>query len=106
MKNMEEYQKNKFWNSYIGQLNKRTIKENAQRWYVIHVEQYVKSIPDKKLKYYTAENVCQYFSVVGQNKSLTEWPFHLCIQASDIMFSEVLRVTWYQEFDGMCYVES
>lgn len=99
MKLMEEYQKNKFWNSYIGQLNKRAIKENSQRWYVIHVEQYVKSIPDKKLKYHTSENVTQYFSVVGRNNSLTEWQFRQCIQALDILFCEVLRVTWYQEVD-------
>ena len=72
---MEEYQKNKFWNNYIEQLNKRAIKETAQRWYVIHVEQYVKSIPDKKLKYHTAENVNQYFSSTGRNKSLTGWQF-------------------------------
>ena len=103
---MEEYQKNKFWNNYIEQLNKRAIKETAQRWYVIHVEQYVKSIPDKKLKYHTAENVSQYFSTTGRNKPLTGWQFRQCIEALEILFCDVLGVAWSQQVDWTFWYSS
>ena len=103
---MDEYQKNKFWNNYIGQLNKRVIKESAQRWYVIHVEQYVKSVPDKKLKYHTEENVNQYFSLIGRNKSLSGWQFCQCIEALEILFCDVLGVVWVQQVDWAFWYSS
>ncbi len=96
---MDEYKNNKFWNKYIEQLNTRAIKETAQRWYIIHVEQYVKSVPDKKLIYHKAENVNQYFSEIGRNKSLTEWQFHQCIEALEVLFCDTLGVVWSQNID-------
>ncbi len=63
----EGIQIKKFWNHYISHLNKRNIKQSAQRWYVFYAEQYIKFYSTTKLKFHTAEILYQYFSEIDRN---------------------------------------
>lgn len=99
MKSLDEYQKNSFWNKYVLQLKKRAIKKSVEPWYIIHVEQYTKSIPNLKLRYHTAENLNQYFSLIGRNKEVEGWQFYQQVEALEILFCDVLNVDWCKQID-------
>ena len=99
MKSLKKYQENNFWNCYISQLYNKPVKPGSERWYVIHVERYVKSIPELKLKYHTAKNVLHYITVIGGNKSLKPWQFCQQIEALEILFCDVLKTSWSRKID-------
>lgn len=88
----EEIQIKKFWNHYISHLNKRNIKQSAQRWYVFYAEQYIKFNSTTKLKFHTAEILNQYFSEIGRNNNMTDWQYKQCIEAIEILICSFLKL--------------
>ncbi len=92
MEFMEEIQIKKFWDHYISHLNKRNIKQSAQRWYVFYAEQYIKFNSTTKLKYHTAEILNQYFSEIGRNKNMTDWQYKQSIEAIEILICFFLKL--------------
>ena len=99
MKSLDEYQTNRFWNRYITALYNKPVRKGTERWHVIHVEQYVKSIPDRKVLQHTASDVFQYFTEKGRNSRLKGWQFYQQVEALQILFSDVLNISWSDEFD-------
>jgi len=99
MQTIDKYKKNKFWNRYISELYNKPVRHGAERWYVIHVEQYAKSIPDLKLVNHTYENLIQYLTLLGCKSGIKEWLFIQHIEALEILFCNVLKVNWSDQVD-------
>ena len=99
MKSLKEYQNNKFWNKYISELRNKPVKPGSERWYVMHVEQYVKSIPDRKLLDHKVENLSQYLTILGCKEGIKEWIFIQHIEALQILFCKVMKVNWCDQID-------
>ena len=60
----------KFWENYINILKNKGIKSDLHRWYIKHLEGYIKYHTDHKLKDHTARNVYDYREVLGRNIQL------------------------------------
>ncbi len=99
MKSLKEYKNNKFWHKYISALYKKPVKAGCERWYVLHIEHYAKSIPDKKLLDHTPENLNQYFTLLDRKQGMKKWIYKQHIEALQILFGAVLQVDWYNEID-------
>ena len=99
MKSLDKYTKNRFQNHYISQLYKKPVKKGTERWYVIRVEQYVKSIPDRKVLEHTPDDVQRFFSVIGRKSKLKGWQFYQQVEALQILFCDVLKTSWCHQID-------
>ncbi len=56
----------------------------------MHVETYVKSIPELKLLEHTAENLNQYFTGLAQQSGIKDWIFTQYVEALQILFCRVM----------------
>jgi integron integrase len=75
---------------YRQRLVSSNIKQNAQRWYVIRVETFLKAHPDKSLAALVVEDVVSYLQLVIANSSLKDWQVLQTIDAIQILCTEVL----------------
>ena len=55
------------------ELVKKPVKVGTERWYIMHVEKYVKSIPELKLLEHTEENLNQYFTGLARQAGIKDW---------------------------------
>jgi len=57
MTDNSEFAKKRFWDKYIAILESNNIQHTVQRWYVIHIENYIKYYPNQRLKNHNKENI-------------------------------------------------
>ena len=89
----------RFWTQYIDQLRRKGVKETVIRWYVIQVEQYIKAHSNKRLAHHTINDVETYFHQVSRENKLKSWQFHQIVHAIQILFVEIIRSSWVNEFN-------
>lgn len=99
MNYLEEYQNNKFWNRYISELANKPVKVGTERWYVMHVETYVKSVPKLKLLEHSRENLNRYFTGLARQPGIKDWIFTQHVEALQILFCKVIKVNWCDQID-------
>ncbi len=91
----------RFWDNYIQYSVKQGVKENQVRWYVIRAEQYIKSVPDKRLAQHTANDINEYLGSIGDADRpgrITDWQFEQIIDAIQNLFS-VAKASLSSEVD-------
>jgi len=89
----------RFWDCYIEQLNKRTIKRSCQRWYVNHVEQLIAAHPELRLAQHTSVSIEAYLHSLGRQHSLKDWQWAQHVSALNILFCDLLQASWAKTFD-------
>ena len=47
----------RFWDKYIAKTKDYNVHDNAVRWYVLRVEEYIKAFPSLKLACHTANEL-------------------------------------------------
>lgn len=99
MNYLGKYQNNKFWNRYISELANTPVKAGTERWYVMHVETYVKSVPELKLLEHTRENLNRYFTGLARQAGIKDWIFTQHVEALQILFCKVINVNWCDQID-------
>ncbi len=77
----------RFWDRYIALLDKQGVKPEIHRWYVLRCEEYIRSIPDRKLKDHTARDVTGHLERLGRMDRMTDWQFRQVVDAVHILFS-------------------
>lgn len=86
----------KFWDRYINQLANQGIKDQARRWYVIHVERYLKAFPTRRLATHGPNEVHTYLQATGRNPALQDWQVQQVVDAIQKLFA-MLRVDWFAQ---------
>ena len=99
MKSLEDYQQNKFWHRYIAELVKQSVKAGTERWYVMHIERYIKSNPGIKLLEHTEQTLNRYFTGLARQAGIKDWIFIQHIDALRILFCKVIKISWCKHFD-------
>ena len=96
----------KFWNNYISILQHHGINPDLHRWYIKHLEDYIKYYPDDKLKQHTAKNVYDYLDMLGRNIRLENWQYCQAVDAIQILFCEHLHSDWANSINWQFLKES
>jgi len=88
----------RFWENYINNTVTYNINPKVTRWYVRHVEQYIKSYPNLKLALHSPEQIEYYFREKGRNPRLQDWQYKQLVDALKILFVEMVKAPWADAF--------
>ena len=89
----------RFWRNYLFVLEKYSIPEKARPWYRKHVEAYIVSNGDIKLRHHLALHVDDYLTAKGRMPGVNEWQFRQTVDALKILFKDFLMLPWAQNYD-------
>ncbi len=84
----------RFWDKYIEKTRAYNISDSTARWYVIHVERYIKYHAKLRLRLHTASELTDYFEDLGRKKTTLDWHFRQVVNALRILFIDVLKLEW------------
>lgn len=56
----------RFWDKYIDKTVVCDVQERARRWYVRHVEEFIKAFPGSRLSAIVANDVVMYLEGIGR----------------------------------------
>jgi hypothetical protein len=85
----------RFWDKYIL----KTTPEGARRWYVRHVEVFIKAQSGRRLSTLTADDIEHYLKEKGISEKLADWQFRQMVDALRILFTGVVSPAWANNFD-------
>ena len=89
----------RFWDNYISKTNICNVADHEQRWYVKHVEAYIKAHPGRRLADTEPDNVTHYLEEIGRNPEFPDWRLRQVADALRILFTEIIKPDWAQGFN-------
>jgi len=96
----------RFWENFISKTQLYKVPPKSVRWYVKRVEEFIKLHPDTPLNQHNNKSVESYLGKLGRNPHLEDWQFKQAVDALRILFVDVLRVEWANEFPWEEWMES
>lgn len=103
---MEDQNITRFWEKYIEKLGCYKISPNAYRWHVRHAELYIKAHPDESLSVHSPRLVETYLQEKGRNKWLKDWQFQQLVTALKVLFVDVVKTSWADDFPWNEWVQN
>ena len=89
----------RFWDKYILKTTAYNVPEGARRWYVRHVEDFIKAQSGRRLMTLTAGDIENYLKKKGRSETLADWQFRQVVDALRILFTEIVTPVWANAFD-------
>ncbi len=89
----------RFWDKYIAKTVGYGVPERARRWYVRHVEGFIKAHSERRLATLSANDVIKYLKEKGRSRNLADWQFRQVVDALQVLFVDLVRPDWAQGFD-------
>lgn len=80
----------RFYDNYLKCLYKHAVPEKQRRWYVKHIESFIKAHSDRKIKSLSALDLNNYLEMLGRKKRLSGWQFAQGINAIRILYTTSL----------------
>ena len=65
----------RFWDNYIAKTKSYKIKSSAVRWYVGHVEDYIKAHDNSRLSQHSSDQIDKNLRDKGRNTHLLDWQY-------------------------------
>ena len=103
---MEKAAESQFWDRYIEILKKANVPDSAHRWYVVRVERYIAAHAAVRLRLHTPAGVEEYLVAAGRDSSLPGWRYRQLVHALQLLFTQLVRVTWASAFDWEYWLSS
>jgi hypothetical protein len=94
-----------FWQRYVNALEKHKVNKKARRWYVARVEQYIKEAKGRRLAAHGPDDVRAYLEHMGRNARLEAWQVAQTAHALQILFCDVVGVSWGDQVDWLLWRE-
>lgn len=76
----------RFFDDYLAALHRLHIPEKQRRWYVKHVEDFIRAQNGRKIKTLSGAKVGAYLDVLGRRPGLRGWQFGQRVDAIRILF--------------------
>ena len=96
----------RFWEKYINKTKLYRVPEKSIRWYVKRVEEFIKAHPDEQLAQHSDKTVDAYLNKLARNPRLEDWQFKQVIGALKILFVEMVRPVWANDFPWDEWIET
>jgi integron integrase len=94
-----------FWERYIAFIAGLGVKENARRWYVVRIEHYIKSFPDKTIFDHTPDDVTGYLDKLGRSTKIRDWQYRQVVDAIQKLF-QMIQTSWLHDVDWNQWLDS
>ena len=101
----------RFFDHYLRCLDQASVPERQRRWYVRHVENFIKAQNGRKIKHLAASDLQLYLETLGRDPRLQGWQFTQCVQALRILYCDLLgspagaKVDWAYWLDSACQLD-
>ncbi len=89
----------RFYRNYLKCLANSSVKEESRRYYVRHIEWFIKEQKGRRIKTLCAADINSYFETIGCKKSVKSWQFVQCIDAIRILYYKLFALAVGQEVD-------
>jgi len=96
----------RFWDKYISKTVAYNVPEGARRWYVRHVEVFIKEYADTRLAGITANDVTQYLEMIGRKTDVVDWRFRQLVDALRILFCDIVQAHWSSSFEWQLWMDN
>lgn len=103
---MDLVQFRRLWDKYIAKTRSYKVPDKAIRWYVIRVEQYIKTHHNLPLEEHSPEILNKYLQGLGRQHRLKDWQFKQIIHALKIFFVDVICAEWAQNYPWQHWIEA
>ena len=81
----------RFWDKFINLTKTYKLRPGADRWYVKHVEAYIKFHQGIKLSQHKPEHVEAYFAYKSRQVRIKDWQFQQIVQAIELLFIGMIK---------------
>ena len=71
----------RFWVNYIYKTNTYDVPMHARRWYVRHVEVFIKTFPETRLAAISVDNLAGYLEGLGRKLDCHDWQLRWVVDA-------------------------
>ena len=88
----------RFWDRYRAVLARTGIHDASARWYVIRVEEFLRSLGGARLAEQNPEDLVAYLRSVGRNAQLESWQMIQVVHALELLFCRLLAAPWATDF--------
>ena len=88
---MQKEKVSRFWDNYVEKTKLYNVPAASARWYVRHVERYIKAHQDLRLALHDEQQIIQYLDDLGRTGGLADWQFKQAIEALRILFVDMVR---------------
>ncbi len=95
----------RFWEKYYNFVTKQGVKEKLLRWYVRHCEQYIASIPDRRLAQHTPDDVSAYLQQQGRLTGISDWQYRQMVDAIRNLFL-FIQAPWANTFEWQSLIDA
>jgi hypothetical protein len=75
------------------------VREDAERWYVLRAEGFLKAMQPRRLAELTPADIDGYLAAQGRNTRLRPWQFVQSVDAIQ-MLGQTARASWTARVDG------
>ena len=89
----------RFFDNYQAALHRLHIPEKQRRWYVKHVEDFIRAQNGRKIKTLSGAKVGAYLDVLGRRPGLRGWQFGQRVDAIRILFCGLVDSAVCREVD-------
>ncbi|MFW5453642.1 integron integrase [Thioalkalivibrio sulfidiphilus] len=96
----------RFYANYMRLLEKHRIPEHQRRWYVRHVEAFIKAQNGRRIKSLSGDELSAYLEMIGRENRLAGWQFSQRITALRILYCELLHTPAADDVDWQYWLDS
>ncbi len=94
------------WQKYLDLLQQVNVPKKARRWYVLRVEQFLKTFPEQKLSQLSMSDVQSYLESLSSIPSLDAWQFSQAVEALQLLFVHFVDSKVGADFDWDYWVKT
>jgi len=99
MESTEDPRIKQFWDGYFETIRLFRVPENRHSWYQIHIESFIRFLPNVRLLERKPEHIEQWLTQTGRNADLSDWQFQQQVDALRLLYCHRLRMPWAADFD-------
>ena len=77
------------WDQYVELLDRKKVPENARRWYVTRVENFLRQVKPESLQNLSADEVTGFFQEISRSGNLADWQFRQTVDAIQILLVDL-----------------
>ena len=96
----------RFFSNYLKFLNNSGIPRKHHRWFVRHVETFIKAHNGRKIKQLTCRDIETYLETLGRQERLAGWQFRQHVDAIRILYCQLLRTGVGPSVDWQHWIDS
>jgi integrase len=87
------------WDQYVDLLARKQVPQKARRWYVGHVETFLKALRPESLKALTKDQITGYFQESSSAGNLLDWQFRQLVDAIQLLVVDLAQLPVGREID-------